>query len=218
MEKILTVVVPTYNVEKYIEECLESMAGEAVRNDLEVLIVNDGSTDRSAELAGQFARRYPETFRVIHKENGGHGSTINRGIKEASGTYFKVVDSDDRLVPETLEKLIGWLKEEHSDIVATNHCWFDNSTAREKEEFVHPFEDVVYGKEYQFSDITKRFIIKMHGMTIRTKILKEHMPPIDEHCFYVDMEYILFPMPYVKTITFYQDVVYMYRIGLPGRA
>lgn len=71
MEKILTVVVPTYNTEKYIEECLESMAGEAVRNDLEVLIVNDGSTDRSAELAGQFARRYPETFRVIHKENGG---------------------------------------------------------------------------------------------------------------------------------------------------
>ncbi len=218
MEKILTVVVPTYNTEKYIEECLESMAGEAVRNDLEVLIVNDGSTDRSAELAGQFARRYPETFRVIHKENGGHGSTINRGIKEASGTYFKVVDSDDRLVPETLEKLIGWLKEEHSDIVATNHCWFDNSTAREKEEFVHPFEDVVYGKEYQFSDITKRFIIKMHGMTIRTEILKEHMPPIDEHCFYVDMEYILFPMPYVKTITFYQDVVYMYRIGLPGQS
>ncbi len=218
MEKILTVVVPTYNTEKYIEECLESMAGEAVRNDLEVLIVNDGSTDRSAELAGQFARRYPETFRVIHKENGGHGSTINRGIKEASGTYFKVVDSDDRLVPETLEKLIGWLKEGHSDIVATNHCWFDNSTAREKEEFAHPFEDVVYGKEYEFSQIEKRFIIKMHGMTIRTEILKQYMPPIDEHCFYVDMEYILFPMPYVKTITFYQDVVYMYRIGLPGQS
>lgn len=110
MEKILTVVVPTYNVEKYIEECLESMARRGGPGMIWCLIVNDGSTDRSAELAGQFARRYPETFRVIHKENGGHGSTINRGIKEASGTYFKVVDSDDRLVPKLWKSSLAWIK------------------------------------------------------------------------------------------------------------
>lgn len=95
MNKILTVVIPTYNIEKYIETCLNSFVIPEVMEKLEVLVVNDGSKDSSAVLARAYEERYPDTFRVIDKENGGHGSTINRGLLEAAGTYFKVVDGDD---------------------------------------------------------------------------------------------------------------------------
>ena len=95
MNKVLTITVPSYNVEKFLENTLDSFLDERILEDLEVLIVDDGSKDRTAEIGKQYEERYPDTFRVISKENGGHGSTINRGIKEARGTYFKVVDGDD---------------------------------------------------------------------------------------------------------------------------
>ena len=85
MKKILTVVVPTYNVEKYIDQCLSSFVIPEIMEDLEVLAVNDGSKDGSVRIAQRYEEQYPDTFRIIHKENGGHGSTINRGIQEASG-------------------------------------------------------------------------------------------------------------------------------------
>ena len=95
MEKILTVVVPTYNAEKYLRDNLESFEIPELMQDIEILIVNDGSTDHSLEIVREYAERYPDTYRVITKENGGHGSGINCGIECALGTYFKVVDADD---------------------------------------------------------------------------------------------------------------------------
>lgn len=93
MGKILTVVVPTYNAEKYLRDNLESFKIPELMEDLEILIVNDGSTDHSLEIAEEYVRQYPDTYRVITKENGGHGSGINCGIANARGTYFKVVDA-----------------------------------------------------------------------------------------------------------------------------
>ena len=84
-EKILTITIPSYNVEAYLEECLESFVNSEVMEEIEVLVVNDGSSDSTAEIAQRYADKYPETFRLINKENGGHGSTINTGIKEAKG-------------------------------------------------------------------------------------------------------------------------------------
>ncbi len=110
MKKILTVVIPAYNIEKYIENCLDSFVIPEVLEDLEVLIVNDGSKDRSADLAAAYEKRYPNSFRVINKENGGHGSTINRGLLEASGKYFKVVDGDDWVEREAFLRLMDCLK------------------------------------------------------------------------------------------------------------
>ena len=90
-EKILTVTIPSYNVEAYLEDCLESFVNSEVMDDIEVLIVNDGSSDNTAKIAQRYADKYENTFRLINKENGGHGSTINTGVREAKGKYFKVV-------------------------------------------------------------------------------------------------------------------------------
>ena len=93
--KVLTVLVPTYNVEKYLRRCLDSLLLPEVFEEIEVLVVNDGSKDGSADIARAYEKKYPQTVVFVDKENGGHGSTINVGIEKAQGTYFKVLDSDD---------------------------------------------------------------------------------------------------------------------------
>ena len=106
MEKVLTVVVPAYNAEVFLENCLDSLCLPDLLDLLEVIVVDDGSTDRTGSLADGYQARFPRTVRVIHKENGGHGSGINCGIKAASGRYFKVVDADDWVEAEGLRNLV----------------------------------------------------------------------------------------------------------------
>ena len=100
MGKILSITIPSYNVEKYIDKCVQSMLVDSILDDIEILIVNDGSKDSTPEIAKGYVEKYPQTVRLIDKENGGHGSTINAGIREATGKYFKVVDGDDWLNTE----------------------------------------------------------------------------------------------------------------------
>lgn len=223
-KKILTVVVPTFNAERYLRDNLESFLIEPDENDLEVLIINDGSTDRSPEIAEEYAKLYPNIFRVISKENGGHGSGINCGIRNACGKYFKVVDADDWVEPEAFKTLMNTLRRSDSDIVYSGFYWVydegqcDKASFRKATEFKEPFKNVDYHREYNFDEIADKLYIKMHNMTIRTDILRNANVIIDEKCFYVDTEYILYPIPYVKTITFINAFVYMYRIGSAGQS
>lgn len=217
MKKLLTVVVPTYNVEKYIEQNLNSFVVEGIMEELEVLVVNDGSTDASVSIAEKYVKKYPGTFRIVNKENGGHGSTINRGISEAKGTYFKVVDADDWVLEQGLKKLMNTLRTCNSDLVVSNFYWYHEQKKSKSVEISEPFSDVEYGKEYNFLDVCENMYVKMHGMTVKTEILRK-TPKIDENCFYVDVEYVLFPIPWIKTVTCIPDFVYMYRIGLPGQS
>lgn len=213
MSKLLTVVIPVYNVEIYIDQCLESFLIPEIMDDLELLVIDDGSSDTSAERVHRYLNEYPDSIRLISKENGGHGSAINRGIEEAAGKYFKVVDGDDWVDGKALKKLIAFLKREDCDLIYTNYYWVSEKNGKKKHERAVPFAGVEYGKIYSFREIAKKCFIKMHNMTIRTSILKEHCPPIDEHCFYVDNEYILFPIPFVRTTAFLDVTVYQYRIG-----
>lgn len=217
MEKILTVVIPAYNIEKYVDNCLGSFVQPEIMADIEVLIINDGSKDRTVELAEKYVQQYPGTFRVVNKENGGHGSTINRGILEAAGTYFKVVDGDDWVDGPAFGKLVQFLKTTSSDFVINRYYWVQDGTGEKSLEFKEPFAGVVYGKEYSFEEISRKVFLKMHAVTVRTEILRK-IPKIDEHCFYVDMEYVLFPIPFIRTVTFLPEVVYQYRIGLPSQS
>ena len=217
MKKLLTVVVPTYNVEKYIEQNLTSFVIPEILEELEVLVVNDGSTDSSVSIAQKYVEKYPKTFRIVNKENGGHGSTINRGILEARGKYFKVVDADDWVLEEGLHKLMNTLRSSNSDLVVSNFYWYHEQKRTKSVEIAEPFSGVEYGKEYGFVDVCEDMYVKMHAMTIKTEILKK-IPKIDEHCFYVDVEYVLFPIPWIETVTCIPDFVYMYRIGLPGQS
>lgn len=217
MDKILTITIPTYNVEKYLRNCLDSFCNEQIMDCIEVLIINDGSTDSSAEIAKEYEAKYPETFRLITKQNGGHGSTINRGIAEAKGKYFKVVDSDDWVDRNAFQTLVETLKKSTADLVYANYYWVDHTSGKKSIEFRHPFSGVEYGKEYTFSEIAQKVFLKMHGFTVLTDIIRK-IPKIDENCFYVDMEYVLFPIKNIRTVVFLDEFVYHYRIGLPGQS
>ena len=111
--KLLSFAIPCYNSESYMEKCIESIliGGEEV----EILIVNDGSKDRTAEIADAYAAKYPTICRAIHQENGGHGEAVNAGIRNATGRYFKVVDSDDWVDPEAYMAILNKLREYDSD-------------------------------------------------------------------------------------------------------
>ena len=224
MEKVLTVVVPAYNAESYLENCLDSLCLPELLDSLEVIVVDDGSADRTGEMADQYQERFPDTVRVVHKENGGHGSGINCGIKAACGRYFKVVDADDWVEADGFRNLMAFLAEASSDMVVSGFVWaLDDGSGNERQfrrkpEIQEPFSGVVYGKVYDFDQVADQIYIKMHGLTIRTGLLQEQGIHVDENCFYVDTEYILYPVPFVKTISFMRDFVYQYRIGRPGQS
>lgn len=210
MEKLLTITVPSYNVEKFLNQTLESFVDERILDVLEVLIVDDGSKDKTAAIGKEYEQRYPQCFRLISKENGGHGSTINRGIEEARGKYFKVVDGDDWVDTEGLVTLIERLKTCSADYVFTNYYEVNDTTGEKR---IVEFPGICKEKEVSFSEIAKETKISMHALVIKTSILKEHKIRLDEHCFYVDVEYILYPVPYVETVIYYDIIVYMYRLA-----
>ena len=107
--KLLSIAIPCYNSEAYMEKCIESLlkGGEEV----EILVVNDGSSDRTAEIADAYAEKYPTIIKAIHQENGGHGEAVNAGIRNATGLYFKVVDSDDWVNEEAYKQILKTLEE-----------------------------------------------------------------------------------------------------------
>lgn len=248
MEKILSVVIPSYNVEKFLRQTLDSFVDERVLPSVEVLIVDDGSSDGTAAIGKEYEAKYPECFRLITKENGGHGSTINRGIAECTGKYFKVVDGDDWVNTEDFVSLVENLKQCDADFVVTNYYEVNHETGektpveyevlrellrrkKNAEDFVGDGrEEKVQksGAEVQkpeerekgceenplnFREIADKVMIGMHALVIRSEILKSHYICLDEHCFYVDVEYILFPVPYVETVAYFDLYVYMYRLA-----
>lgn len=218
MNKTLTITIPSYNVEKYIDKCVQSMLVESILDDIEILIVNDGSKDSTPQIALGYVEKYPQTVRLINKENGGHGSTINAGIREATGKYFKVVDGDDWLNTENLENFVQLLKERDEDVIASNFLCIQDETYEVLAEKRVSADASLYGSVCDMDAGEVQEVIKMHGLTIRTSILKDNHITIDEHCFYVDCEYIAYPMPFVKSVYYDDAFIYMYRLGRNGQS
>lgn len=211
MDKTLTISIAAYNVEKYLKQTLDSFINDSVMDDIEVLIIDDGSKDKTAEIASDYEHKYPNTFKLISKPNGGHGSTINTGIKNATGKYFKIVDGDDWVNTDNFVKLVQYLKGATSDLVATNYIEINDSTM---DETPVVFNNIKYNTEYKYDDTLKLTELYMHQITLKTSILKDNGIVIDENCFYVDTEFIILPIPYINTITFIDLFIYMYRLGL----
>lgn len=216
MGKILTITIPSYNVEQYLEQTLESFIDVSIMNDLEVLIIDDGSTDQTAAIGKRYEARYPQTFRVISKANGGHGSAINKGIEESTGWYFTVVDGDDWVRTEDFVQLVEELKCCDADYVITDYYEKDDVTGKLT---LKTFPALRNGgtspdKYLQFSDVAERVQIPIHSLVMRASILKEHKIRLDERCFYVDAEYVLYPIPYVEKMAYIPLRVYMYRLAI----
>ena len=211
MEKILTVTIPSYNVEQYLRQTLDSFLAQEILEEIEVLIIDDGSKDHTADIGKEYERKNPDTFRVIPKKNGGHGPTINRGIQEASGRYFKVVDGDDWVNTEDFVKLVKALKSCTAEYVVTNYYEVNDRTG---ERTPKEYKELGRKKVWKFEEAASITQIGMHPLVIKTEILKKNAMHVDEHCFYVDVEYILYPVPYVNTVEFLDYYVYMYRLAV----
>ena len=218
MRKILSIIIPAYNVEKYIKRCISSLITDKTVNKIEILIINDGSIDHTADIVKKYCKKYPNTCFLYNKENGGHGSGINWGIRYATGKYFKILDGDDWLNTKQLEDFLLILEEKDVDIVASDFlCIQDNSDKVIKKIYCSNRKEQ-YGTVCYFSKGEINSVIKMHAFTIRTEILKNMNRKIDERCFYVDCEYITYPIPYVESVYYYSGFVYMYRLGRNGQS
>ncbi len=187
MEKLLTILVAAYNVEKYIEECLVSFIGAGSAGDIEVFIVNDGSTDNTACIAAKYVKKYPGIFKLVNKENGGHGSAVNSGISEAKGKYFKTVDGDDWVDTAALRELISFIKVTDADVISTDYRWVDDKTHKKIKEIKNEFEGLKYRKKYIFDSVCSEIYINMHAMAIKTEILQKNKIKLDTHCLYVPL-------------------------------
>lgn len=213
--KILSIIVPSYNVENYLEKCLDSMVqSNEVLDNCEIIIVNDGSLDRTQEIAERYRENY-ESVKVIKKENGGHGSAINAGVQEAQGKYFKVLDADDWVVTENFCSFLQKLQESGEDIVAHYQYEIYEDIHETKEKKIASVEP---GRHYQMAEIPPDTWLGLSNICFKTEKYREHHTVLDEKCFYVDMEYILYPLQYMEDFIVYDDVVYCYRLGNPNQS
>ena len=211
MEKILTFSIAAYNVEKYLDKLLKTIICVPNNEMVEVLVVNDGSKDSTAEIAKEYEKNYAGVVRLIDKENGGHGSTINRGIKEAKGKYFKAIDGDDWVDSDALEKLLNDLTQIDSDLVLMDYktCYEGGDDVLEKTAKLEPQKTIDFDSVISTIDY-----MRYHAVIYRTEMLQKNKIRLDEHCFYVDSEFMLFTIPFIKTITYVPYPLYCYRIGL----
>ena len=217
-KKILTITIPCYNSQDYMKKCVDHalLGGELV----EILIVDDGSTDDTAKIADAYAEKYPTIVKAIHKENGGHGDAVNTGIAHATGVYFKVVDSDDWLDKEAYKQVLKVLKklvedEKDLDVLLSNYIY--DKVERRKKRVMRYHGALPEKRIISWEDSRIRFnkfqYVLMHSVIYRTELLRSFQFELPKHTFYVDNIFVYWPLPYVKKM-YYLDVdFYRYFIG-----
>ena len=222
--KTLTFVIPSYNMEAYLDRCVNSLLAAHDTSDLEILIIDDGSKDGTLAYAQKLERNNPGIVRAIHQENKGHGGAVNTGIAAANGTYVKVVDADDWVGPESLEEVLSVLREEITrddpiDMLVTNYV-YDKVEKRHKHtvNFRHAMKP---GQRLTWDDLGHFGLaeyILMHALIYRTAVVRESGMKLPEHTFYVDFIYAYQPFPYVKTMKYLDTPFYHYYIGREGQS
>ena len=223
-KKTLTFVVPAYNMTEYLERCVMSLIAAKRNDDIEVLIVDDGSSDGTLEMAQKFEARYPGIVRAIHQANKGHGGAVNPGIAAASGMYVKVVDADDWVGPESLEQVMAVLREEADstepiDMLVTNYVY--DKVGKRNKHVVNFRHAMKAGARLAWNDLGHFGLaeyILMHALTYRTAVVRESGMQLPEHTFYVDFIYAYQPFPWVKTMKYLDTPFYHYFIGRDGQS
>jgi glycosyltransferase involved in cell wall biosynthesis len=215
--KYITFVVPCYNSENYMRRCIDSLL--IAKKYVEIIIINDGSTDQTGAIADHYVKQYPDTIRVIHQKNGGHGAGVNAGLAAAVGAYFKVVDSDDWLDEAALKKLLHHIHQllkspQPVDLVICNYIYdhlYEKKTKRMgyqnifKEQQICTWADVGTFRPSQY--------LVMHALIYRTQILRQAGLKLPHHTFYVDNLFANQPLPYVQTLYYLNLDLYHYFLG-----
>lgn len=224
MQKILTIIIPTSNMENYLRKCLSSIIvdDKDLMELLEVLVVNDGSTDRSSEIAHSYESQYPETFCVIDKENGNYGSCVNRGLKEATGKYIKVLDADDYYDTDVLASFIHHLHTTDADVIF-NFAEQVDANGRILGNFgMHPtryYEHIKVKQDITLNDLieVRELRPQMHNLTYKRTILNRINYRQLEGVSYSDTQWRIIPMAFVETIEVFPHALYKYFIGRTGQ-
>ncbi len=215
--KLISFTVPCYNSQVYMKKCIDSLLTGG--RDVEIIIVNDGSKDGTLKLANEYKENYPDTVKVIDKENGGHGSGVNAGLKAAEGLYFKVVDSDDWLDTDALNELLGVIKLHLSegrlpDLYVTNFIYdrvYDGTKHVSSYEKKMP-QGKIFGwdgvKKFRFSHM-----MLMHALLYKRENLLKSGTRLPEHTFYVDNIFAYKPLPFMQTVYYLNVDLYHYFIG-----
>ena len=215
--KYISFAIPCYNSQDYMAHAIESILPGG--DEVEIIIVNDGSKDKTSQIAHEYMDKYPDIIKVIDKENGGHGDAVNAGLANASGKYFKVVDSDDWVDEEALHKILMLLRHleednEQIDMLISNYVYEKAGVTHKK--CIHYRNVLPQDEVFRWDDIghfrLDQYIL-MHSVIYRTDMLKLSQMRLPKHTFYVDNIYVYYPLPHVRKI-YYLDVdFYRYFIG-----
>lgn len=221
MDKILTIIIPTYNMEKYLRHCLDSLIVPNM-DKAEVLVINDGSKDSSSAIGHEYQDKYPQAFRVVDKENGNYGSCVNRGIKEAKGKYVKVLDADDSFNKDAFRVFIDDLCNIDSDLVLTDFITVDeDDNMTSKSIYSEAYQNIQKNISFDFVNFINQpnytFYGQMHGFTYRTQLLKDMHYHQTEGISYTDQEWVFKPVSGVKTCYYIPVVLYRYLVGRSGQ-
>lgn len=215
-EKLLSIAIPCYNSQDYVRRALDSVvpAGEA----LEVLIVDDGSTDGTAAIAKEYEEKYPSVVRYLYKENGGHGDAVMFGVAHATGLYYRVLDSDDWINTENLIRMMEHLSAEKKagvvyDMALTNYVY---EKVGQKPKEIGYGSALPSGVAFSWDEIKKFNYgqnILMHSITYRLELIKTCGLRLPKHTFYVDNLYAYYPLPFAKKLYYFDFDLYHYFIG-----
>jgi glycosyltransferase involved in cell wall biosynthesis len=232
--KTITFAVPCYNSAAYMEKCVDSLlscdGGEEGAEDVEIIIINDGSQDETAGIAGRYARNFAGVVKVIHQPNAGHGGAINAGLAAAAGKYFKVVDSDDYVDKGAYAEVLAELRrlsgkddfageKEAPDLVVANYVY--EKTGRKHHKVINYAAALPEKRIVRWEDtrpFAKGKYLLMHSLIYRTDILRQSGLDLPRRTFYVDNLFAYIPLPLVKTLYYINAGFYRYSIGQAGQS
>ncbi|MGM9767305.1 MAG: glycosyltransferase family 2 protein [Candidatus Cryptobacteroides sp.] len=214
-QKVLSIIVPTYNMERYLSYCLDSFLVQKNRERIEVIIVNDGSTDCSLEIAKGYAARFPDVYKIIDKKNGNYGSCINAALLTATAEYVKVVDADDSVDTFNLDLFINFLRDNRLDLALSDFTWVDTERNKLKETTYLLGKTILTIEEACIQEAFKN--MEMHAVTYRKKMLIDAGYRQTEGISYTDQQWIFAPMANVRQVGVFNAPVYQYMVGRAGQ-
>lgn len=214
MEKLLTISVAAYNMEKYLERCLQSLVVPEIMDGLEVFVIDDGSTDATLSIAESYTKRYPNTFITVHQDNGGYGTTVNYSIAHANGKYFKLLDADDWYDQQGFVELIETLRTTNVDVVVTTKFASGSEPSSMKTRKLASWhgESIIDVKDISPVDINGWEI------SYRTEALKSCNLNLPPHLLYTDSYYFTIPFAVMRSVQYVDCLVYCYFIGRDGQS
>lgn len=215
-DPILSIIIPSYNTSKYVDECLPTFIDEKLFGKVIIYLIDDGATDDIAGKIKPYVEKYPQLFHFVHKENGGHGSVINYGVHKLVKTkYFKVIDGDDWVITDALVELVDYLSITDDDAVVSS---YKSVRPDETTDIKATDNDKLVAKHSYDISFVNDFNITIHSITYKTSIFLSNKIYLPEKVFYEDNLYRLYPFLYVKTISFILESVYCYRLGNPTQS